>query len=116
MVESKDSRFAGTLDGGDVELTVTIGNRQIGGSAIKIGDAQLEPVGDVTDHRIGSATELDGKSLLVRTLVSDVNLASDWTSVRYYLTGVTPQEYSAKHEVAEDGNAVLYTTTFTFSS
>src|ERR671930_456379 len=98
MVETKDSKFEGTLDGGDVELTVTIGNSQIGGSAIKKGGGRRGPSGDVPDHRIGSAAELEGKKVLVRTLVSDVNLASDWTSVRYYLTGVTPQEYSAKHE------------------
>ena len=51
----------------------------------------------------------------MKTLVSDVNDLTNWTSVTYQLTGGPPQSpITARYRVANNGDGVLYRTRFRF--
>ena len=115
MVEQRTRKYPRKLTRGSVQLTVTIGDGQLGGSTMKLDGKPIGPTGDIVKERIGTPSELRGKDLEVRTLVSDVNLQGNWTSVTYDLTGVDAAQEVAQHRVKTDGNAVLFRTTFHFS-
>ena len=115
MVEQETRECPRTLTGGSARLTVTIGDGQLGGSSMKLAGKAIGPTGDIAKVRIGTQAALRGKDLEIRTLVSDVNLQGNWTSVTYDLTGVDTAREVAKHRVTTDGNAVLYRTTFHFT-
>ena len=116
MVEQEVRRLSRTLRGGDVALTVTIGDGQLGGSSLKLQGEPIGPVGDIVDVDIGSASRLDGRELEVRTLVADVNLQSNLTEVSYDFTGVAERSQTLAHRVADDDNAVIYIVTFLFEA
>jgi hypothetical protein len=115
MVEILDpTREPRRLVGGAVRLTVIIGDGQLGGTALKLDDVPIGMPGDVKNQPIGDAVSLDGRTLEVRTLVADVNLQSNHTSVTYVLTGVAEEPLTLTHLVAEHGNAAFYDTFFRF--
>ena len=114
MVEQETRELKRFLVGGAVALSITIGDGQLGGSSLKLNGIPLDAEGDIQDLVLGDGTSLDGNELEVRTLVADVNLQSNWTSVTYALTGVDKPSETADHKVKVDGNAVLYRTTFFF--
>lgn len=116
MLEKVERNFIYFVGKDTVELTVRIGDGQIGGSAppqldgVPIGEA-----GSIENLEIGAGQDLTGKELLIRTLVSDENDDTDWTSVVYELTGGTPTTpFEATHKVADSGNGVRYRTTISF--
>jgi hypothetical protein len=115
MVEQETRECPRALTGGGVQLTITIGDGQLGGSSMKLDGKPVGPTGDITKVRIGAPSALRGKDLEVRTLVGDVNLQSNWTSVTYEFTGVDTAREVAQHRVKTDGNAVLFRTTFHFA-
>ncbi len=114
MVEQELREYKRTRTGESVALTITIGDGQLGGSSLKLNGEPLDVQGDVEELVIGDAQTLAGNELEVRTLVADVNLQSNWTSVTYEFSGVVERAETAEHKVKVDGNGVLYRTTFFF--
>ena len=113
-MEQVTNQFDRRLTGGMVTLTVIIGDGQLGGSVMKLNGTPLDLRGDIVRAPIGDAADLDGRVLEVRTLVADVNLQSNWTSITYNFSNATPATVTADHKVGQDGAAVLYTTLFRF--
>jgi hypothetical protein len=116
MVEQEVRGLTRTLTRGRVTLTVTIGDGQLGGSSLALEGEPLEPVGDIVDAVIGTASKLRGKRLEVRTLVADINLQSNLTEVTYDFTGVKERSQTLQHRVQEHGNAVIYIVTVVFEA
>jgi hypothetical protein len=97
---------------GEVRLTVRIGDRQIGASAVRI-DGKEVTSGIIKECIIGRGDELNGKELFVKTVVTDVNDATNRTSVTYTLSGGLRTSTYAQHTtVAADGDTVIYRATF----
>ena len=89
-------------------LTVTIGDAQLGVSAVWIDD-RLFDKGDFTRRPIGLGKELFDSQLRIKSLVSDVNAATNHTSVTYILEGgPSVRKDILQQEVANNGDSVIY--------
>ena len=71
---------------GPVRLTVVVGERQFGSSMVFLDD-DLVANGDIDELPIGNRGKLDGKTLVVYTMVTDVRENTDKMSVTWILTG-----------------------------
>jgi hypothetical protein len=100
---------------GDVTLTVVIGEAQIGGGVIKIDDKQVG-VAPIENLPLGSGSELKGKKLLIKTIVSDENPQTNKTSVTYLFdqTG-EKQSFVSSAEVEHDKDVIGYWAKFKLS-
>ncbi len=104
--------------GEDVTLTIGIGDGQVGGSVARLDDRDppICPPGTITGVPVGRGASLIGHTLVVRTLVADINPQSNRTSVTLDLNGAAPgRELHADASVDTDGDAVFYTSTVTFT-
>jgi len=96
---------------GTVRLSITIGDAQIGGSVVHLGDRELA-IGDISNLTIGTGSALKGQTLSIKSVVTDTNDATNRTSVSYRLTGgKTDQSFSQTATVDEDGDSVVYRAT-----
>lgn len=95
---------------GPIFLTVVIGNRQIGGSAVFIDDDPVPlHLGNVNHAFIGNGRELDGHRVFVKTIVSDRNDQTNRTVVTYLFEGGPEQGvFSQAEEVTNDGDSIIY--------
>jgi len=99
---------------GNLTLTIVIGDKQFGTSTVKL-DGQILLMGDVQDFLIGPGPDLIGKTLFVKTMVSDQNDATNRTSVTYtFHDGANEQKYGLDATVGEDGASITYRATFRF--
>jgi hypothetical protein len=115
MIHEVNLEFEIAVSAGDVRIGITIGDGQIGGTALFLDGHPIGPRGAITDLRIGDGQDLAGRALLARTLVADVNEATNWTSVRYTMsTPAALPPMTASREVENDQEAVRYNTTFRF--
>ena len=95
-----------------VELTVLVGDAQIGTSIIKLAST---PLGDgvIADLPIGVGSEIRGKKLFVKSIVTDVNDSTNNTSITYQLKGGRlDQEFSSAGTVDENGDSIVYRARF----
>lgn len=100
---------------GDVTITVVIGEGQIGGGSLKL-DGTIVKKTPAEDHSLGSGSNLKGKILLAKTIVSDENPNTNKTSVSYlFKQGQKEQKFVAKAEVENDGDVIGYWAKFTIS-
>jgi len=92
----------------DVKLTITFGNKQMGASIATIGSRELA-IGAIKQLKVGKATALKGKTLHLKSIVSDINDKTNWTNVRLVLEG---GKANAQHDLAlevdEHGQSVEY--------
>jgi len=101
---------------GTVNVTVIIGNAQIGVSSVVLGD-EIIATGDITEEDVGKGPELIGQQLVVKTVVADVNDSTNRTNVKYLLKGgKMEQEFNLYAIVDEDGDSVIYWARFNFTS
>jgi hypothetical protein len=101
--------------GKPVELQVEYGFAQIGGSAAKMGKTPLEqdPPDSGTFPCKGAAA---GKVLLIKSVVTDVNDATNKCSVIYSLSGgVVDQKFISEGETEQDGDPILFYAWITFT-
>ena len=100
--------------GQPVKLSVEYGFAQIGGSAVKLAKTELKsdpPGGSVFLCKPASA----GKVLLIKSVVTDVNDATNKCSVMYSLTGgVVDQKFISEGETEQDGDPILFYAWITF--
>ena len=71
---------------GQVRLTVTVGERQVGTSVVVV-DGKAVANGDIDDLKLGEGKDLRGEELTVYTLVTDVRNNTDDVSVTWILNG-----------------------------
>jgi hypothetical protein len=92
-------------------LSVEIGDAQVGGSVVELDDVEIHRDADVRDFDLGK--DLQGKLLVVATVVRDRNKATNHTSVKYVITADGhPRSFRLDQEVDEDGESVFYEATF----
>jgi hypothetical protein len=99
---------------GQVKLTVTVGDAQIGSSVVKL-DGKMLGSGDIKNLIIGKGPAIIDKTLFVKSIVSDVNDKTNNVSIKYTLSGgLAPQQFVTKGVVDNDGDVVLFRAQFKF--
>lgn len=89
-------------DTASVILSITIGNAQIGGSAVKNGTTVIA-TGQISNLNLGTGQSLKNASVLAVTTVSDINQNTNNLVVTYDVTG-GPQPYSESRMLTVDNN------------
>ena len=74
------------VGGGAIRLTVVVGERQFGSSIVFIDD-DVAANGDVEDLSLGDGDKLDGRTLVIYTLVTDIRRDVDDMAVTWILSG-----------------------------
>ncbi len=103
--------LAGNYNAGgqDISLTITIGDAQMGVSAIYLDSYDNDPV---IVHQETKKLEGSGKSKIIKikTVVTDTNDQTNHTSVTYMISGGADgsKEISAQKTVVDNGDSVLY--------
>ena len=97
-----------------VRVSVLIGQAQIGASVVKIDGLEIAR-GEIDLLALGVGREISGHQLLIRTVVTDINFATNRTSVLYSLIGgPQPKEIYKEHEAQSDHDTVFYELTLDF--
>ena len=96
---------------GEVSLSIVLGDGQKGSSSFKNFNGNYV-IGAVSDVLLGNAENIKNKSLLISSLVSDVNPNTDLTSITYLINDAEAKSYSEEAESPND--SVYYTTTINF--
>ena len=93
--------------GATLQLSVTIGERQLGFSRVYLNGEKLDTPGDhITDFAVG--TDVGGSTLTVRTIINDVNPLTNRVSATYTLkANARPQQWRLE-DVVEQNNQDLY--------
>jgi len=100
---------------GPIRLTVILGNAQLGGSAVSLDGSTLT-VGDVDHQMIGLGPAVKGKTLFIKSNVSDVNNATKTTVITYVLEGGSAtKSFQLSEDAADIGETVTYRATFILS-
>ncbi len=100
---------------GSVSLSITVGDAQMGASAVWLEGKKILQGDDIRNARIGDGRELRGKELVIKTVVTDVNDKTNHISVTYDLAGgVKEAELFLESTVQENGESVLYRTSIAF--
>lgn len=84
------------VSGGEVVLSVLVGDRQYGTSMVFVDD-ELLANGDIDGIPLGSGSELAGRSVSVYTVVTDVRNKKTEMSVTWVLTG-GPKKLTVERE------------------
>jgi hypothetical protein len=101
-----------TVGKGEVFLTVSIGDAQIGGSAVLIGGKTIGR-NQIEELSLGDGAGLKGKSVKIKTTVADVNDKSNRTSVTYKFSGgPNPLNTEITSEVDNDGDSMVFNAKF----
>lgn len=101
------------IGNGDVKLSIIIGEAQIGSSLVKIEAKELARGDEVTDCSLGKGTDLLGKTVIVKTVVNDVNDKTNHTCVTYQLKGGKEDaQFYLEGTVANEGDPMLYRAEF----
>jgi hypothetical protein len=97
---------------GNVVLTVVIGDAQMGSSIARLDDRELGPPGAIEDLVVGKGASIKGKTLSVKSVVTDVNDKTNHMSISYQLKGgAAPQTVKAEADVEHEGDSVIYRAT-----
>jgi len=97
-----------TVGTGDVFLTIVVGEAQLGSSVVKLGGKEIGR-GEIKELKLGTGSQLAGKKISVKTVVTDTNDKTNHTSVRYALTGgVAEARHDLSIDVDQEGESVIY--------
>lgn len=109
------TNFYQVVPGGIVTLEIITGDGQVSGSALLLNGRPLPFVQGSGPQPIG--TNLAGSVLNVRTIVRDINPATNRTSVTYRLAGgAEPRDFPFAIEVSADKGAAHYLIAFVFTN
>ncbi len=104
------------VDNGDVSVRIIVGEGQVGTSLVEVDGIEIAS-GGLARVRLGSGEELPGKTARVITTVTDVQRATNRTSVRYVLEGGSEQAiFDKEAEVENEGGSVQYIARFRFET
>jgi len=102
---------------GDVHLSIAFGDGQTGTSLVLRGDTTVAAGGDLENVLVGTVDLLKGKSIVVRSLVSQTNSAADRFSVTHEISASeTHQEFSVTDTFADGESSVSVRETISFPS
>jgi hypothetical protein len=94
-----------------VTLSIIVGDAQIGSSLVLRDGVELGR-GEINGLTIGKGPEINGKTLSIKSVVTDVNDATNQTSVTYALSGgIVEQRLSQTATVDDEGDSVIYRAT-----
>ena len=96
-------------DGAELQLTVVIGEGQVGLSTVLLDTTPVVSNQEaITDQPIGAGQDVRGKTLVVDTIVNDVNPLTNRVTVTYELTGgPAPQTFVASGTASAAGAATF---------
>jgi hypothetical protein len=95
-----------------VQLTVLVGDAQVGASVVKLGKKILAS-GEIDKLDLGNGKQLRGKPLFVKSAVTDVNDSTNQTSLTYeFKCGAKRRRFQSEATVDEDGDSVIYRAKF----
>ena len=101
---------------GPLKLTIIIGDAQLGSSRVVLGDKELAR-GEIKDLPIGDGSVIAGKTLFIKSVVTDVNDKTNHTSITYVLRGgKEDKEYVLSEDVGKEGGSMIYRATFDLRS
>jgi hypothetical protein len=113
MAVTLDTTYA--VGSGDITLTITIGDGQLGSSRVTLGKKVLAEGDEIATLPIGKGSILRDKAIQVKSVVSDVNDQTNHTSITYSLRGgPAAADYRLASTVAEEGDSVIYRATIRF--
>ncbi|MDR3680901.1 MAG: hypothetical protein P4L41_13130 [Flavipsychrobacter sp.] len=99
----------------NVFLTITIGNRQIGGNQLQFdGNPNIFAKGDISNLNLGSAADLGGKTLTIITNVLDANDSSQGIVVTFSFHGTNAAPIQYTNTVDNNGDILSLTTKYSF--
>ena len=99
----------------DVVLTITIGNAQIGASAIRFKDSSvILAKGEIKKCKLGKGSSLVGTTLLVTTNILDSNDLTDGVVATYFFGGSQPAVVTFDDKVDNDGDIFSFLLEFNF--
>lgn len=94
-----------------VKLSIVIGDAQIGSSLVLLDQSELGR-GEINAVAVGAGPQIRGKTLSVKSVVTDVNDATNHTSITYRLSGgAADQAFSQSATVDAEGDSVIYKAT-----
>lgn len=97
-----------------VKLKVDYGYAQVGGSAVKLAGTPI-PDEPPKSECYNFPTPAAGQLLLIKSVVSDVNDATNKCSAIYSLAGgVVDQQFTSEGETEQDGDPILFYAWITF--
>ena len=97
----------------NVFLSVTIGEGQFGTSDVLLDGERLLRTSGPLKLLIGKGSDIESKTLLVRSVVNDVSSATNKMSVTYHLTGgVAKPPFVARGKVTNPGDLLIFEATF----
>lgn len=101
---------------GQVKLTIIIGDAQLGSSKVALGNKELAR-GEINDLPIGDGSVIAGKTLFIKSVVTDVNDKTNHTSITYVLRGGKEEKkYELSEDVEEEGGSMVYRAEFDLRS
>jgi hypothetical protein len=95
----------------EVSLSIVVGDAQIGSSYVQL-DGVKKDDGQISDLALGKGADVKGKTLAIKSVVTDVNDATNNTSITYHVGG---QELSQTATVDQEGDSVVYRATIQFA-
>jgi len=101
-----------------LQLQVTIGDGQVGGTALTLNGAPVAFDSSAGQATVGQpGTSLVGSILQCATTVQDINPSTNNTSVTYHLTGgLAVQDFPFAAQVTADSGLARYNITFLLSA
>jgi hypothetical protein len=96
----------------EYRLTITIGDGQVGSSSYCNVNGKYV-IGDVVNESLGMGLALLNQSILISTMVTDVNPDTNWTSITVLINNEVKGVFPAEAE--RDNATVFYDTTLKFS-
>ena len=91
-----------------VSLAITVGEAQIGASVVQLAGNELDR-GTIAALPLGHGDQLKGKSLTIKSVVTDVNDRTNLTTITYELgTDTSQQKFTQTATVDQEGDSVIY--------
>lgn len=97
-------------------LSVTIGNGNVGGTAIMLDGRLVQASENIKNFVLGKGKDLRGKEIACTTTVQDMNPNTNRTSVTYTLRfGDSAKDFPYELTVSEAGGRAIYIISFELS-
>lgn len=102
-----------SVTGGNVLLTVKLGDGQHGTSSVVVAGIPVVAGSSIIDHDLGSGESLKGKSIVIVSTVHLLNEQSQHTTISYLLKNTAPTDPHVTTKVSPgNGQAVQHRAKF----